>query len=602
MPQDQHITPDSGLPEHGQEMPSGPTTANDTSMSGTLVMAAAIAAPVLLASCGGGGGGGDTSDTSPTLTFTSIDIRVVSDTPTAAVAVNGRTQAGDPSTAPLNFPLNGAPLASDPGKKAAAKSYDLVAHVADGDTDQKYTITVNPSASTIFAAIGASRVAESKHLAARTGFGASLDDLLVLAGMTYDEAVDFIVDHLLTTATQSPLPWYQSDINDNEWEYRRMLKEWWLREIVRTPSPFTERLVAFWGNHFVVNIDDIEEPSVGWAWQDFLRKNVGGNLRTFIHDMCLHPAMMIYLDNRSNKKVAPPGSPTGTAKTLPSNENFGRELLELFLIGEGKGYVEADVIAVARAFTGHNLTSTLQYEFYLDRHDTADLVILGSTPGPFGGTKGDVYDVVDRIITTGQSNGSPRTAKLIVEKLWAEFIGTDPAANTAAVEQLAATLYGPDDAHRWELKPLYKALLRRNEFKAGITDMSQKLLKTPLELICGFYRSLGLTPKDGHWDWKVYDSGGEDQDPLAPPNVKGWLGGITWINAKTLLERFGHMTNYGWELSDSLLPLSVKDGYTDVLLNIPRVLTPEPVPSWETTNPFSWMLRDLVKDPAYNIK
>jgi hypothetical protein len=97
-----------------------------------------------------------------------------------------------------------------------AKSYDLLAHVADGDTDHKYTITLNPSASTIFAGIGASRMAEAKHLAARTGFGASLDDLLVLAGMTYDEAVDFIVDHLLTEATQPALPWYQSDINDNE--------------------------------------------------------------------------------------------------------------------------------------------------------------------------------------------------------------------------------------------------------------------------------------------------------------------------------------------------------------------------------------------------
>jgi uncharacterized protein (DUF1800 family) len=598
MSQDHQAMPEQALPPSH----TGPVTAEPATSSGmsteALVLAAVVAAPVLLAGCGGGGGGGDSADTSPTLSFTSIDIQVTSDTPAAALTVNGRTQA----TTPLGFALNGAPLASDPGKKAASRTYDLLAHVDGGDTDKQYRITLNPSASAVITGFSKISFDDAKHLAARTGFGSSLDDLLALSGMTYGEAVDFIVDHMLTEATQAPLSWYQSDINDNEWEYRRQLKEWWLREIVRTPSPFTERMVAFWGNHFVVNIDDIEEPSVGWAWQDFLRLNVSGNLRTFIHDMCLHPAMLIYLDNRSNVKAAPPGSPSGTAKTLPSNENFGRELLELFLLGEGKVYIEADVIQVARAFTGHNLDSAKKYLFRADKHDTStDMVFLfnqGYPAGQFGGTAGDVYDIVDRILDARVTPSEPpRTAQLIVEKLWAEFIGTTPSSTQ--INELATVLYG-DPGSRWELKPLYKALFNHAEFK--INTAARKMLKSPLDLICGFYRSLGLTPKDGHWDWKVYDSGGEDQDPLAAPNVKGWLGGTTWINAKTLLERFGHMTNYGWELKDSLLPISLMDGYAEILLNTPRVTDVLAVPGWETTNPFSWMVRDLIKDPAYNIK
>lgn len=586
-----------GAPSPAPDPVPAPSAPSNTDV---VVVAAAIAAPLLLAGCGSGGGDPPpTVDTTPTLTFTSLDLRVSSDTPAAAITINGRTQAAAPSTTPLAFPLNGAPLSSDPGKKAAPRSYDLLAHVADGDTDKKYTVTINPSASTLITAIGSARFNEAKHLAARTGFGASLDDLLVLSGMSHSEAVDFIVDNMQSEATQAPLSWYLSDINENEWEYRRQMKEWWLREIVTCANPFTERMVAFWGNHFVVNVDDIEEPSVAWAWQAFLRQHAGGNLRTFAHDMCLHPAMLIYLDNRSNVKAAPPGSPNGTPKTLPSNENFGRELLELFLLGEGKVYVEADVIQVARAFTGHNLDSFKKYLFRADKHDTStDMVILGHSGAQYGGNPGNVYDIIDLILEARVNPGDPpRTAQLIVEKLWAEFIGTTPTSGQ--VNDLANVLYGTP-GNRWELKPLYKALFKHSEFL--VNTPARKMLKTPIELICGFYRSLGLTPKDSHWDWKVYDAGGEDQDPLAPPNVKGWLGGMTWINAKTLLERFGHMTNYGWELKDSLLPISLKEGYEDVLLNTPRVTDVIPVPFWETTNPLSWMIRDLIKDPAYNVK
>ena len=588
-------------PLYAPEIPAPQQQSNINSIIGALAVAAVVTAPLTLASCGGGGGGGggDTGDYSPTLSFTGIDVRVSTST-TSNITVNDRAQTSAPATDAVAFSFSGAPMVADPGKKAASTNYTFLAHANTSSMDKRYTVTINPAASTVIAAIGTTRFNEAKHLAARTGFGASLDDLLVLAGMTHSEAVTFIVDHMLTEATQAPLSWYLSDINDNEWVYRRQMKEWWLREIVTTPSPLTERMVAFWGNHFVVNVDDIEEPSVAWAWQDFLRANVSGNLRTFAHDMCLHPAMMLYLDNRGNVAVAAPG--TTTPKNLPSNENFGRELLELFLLGEGN-YTETDVLNVARAFTGHNLDSTKAYVFNATKHDVStDMVILGSAAANFGGLSGNVYGIIDRIIShVAPGDSVPRTARFVVEKLWTEFIGTPISSNTANITALATTLYAGGGASAWELKPLYKALFNHAEFMNSST--SRKMLKMPLELICGFYRSLGLRPGSERWDYRVYDSGGQDQDPLAPPIVKGWLGGTTWINAKSLLERFENLTNYGWELTDANLPLNLQDSYVEVLLNTTRVFPGPtlPLPSWEK-NPFSTLLRSLVKDPAYNIK
>jgi uncharacterized protein (DUF1800 family) len=384
-----------------------------------------------------------------------------------------------------------------------------------------------------------------------------------------------------------------------------MIKEWWLREIVMTPSPLTERMIAFWTNHFVANLDDAEYPRIGFAWLSFMRANVSGNFRTFAHDMCLQPAMMHYLNNRSNVAVAPAGSLPGAVKNLPSNENFGRELLELFLLGEGHIYSEEDVINVARAFTGHNLDKQHQYVFYPDKHDAStDMIIFaGSSAKNYGGKSGDVYDIIDQIIHKVEGGDTvPRTARLIVEKLWAEFIGTPIADNTASITGLAGIFYG---GGAWDLKTLYKALFKHPEFKN--TDVARKMIKMPIEFIAGFYRSLSLRPKNERWDGLVYASSGEEQDPLSPPIVKGWLGGKTWINAKTLLERYLHMGWWGWDmysLTDKALPQALSDtSLTEFLHNIPPIL-PEstPVPPWWENNILAFRIRELIKDPAYNIK
>jgi uncharacterized protein (DUF1800 family) len=583
-----------------------------------LLVGAAILLPAVLVGCGGGGGGGDSGPLPPALTITAIEVQAVTSPAGAAVTVDGRTQ---PASGGVNNALNGAVgREPDPGSKGATSSRSFLVHAAGGTQDLDITVTFNPSPATVavLGLPGFTSFAESRHLAARTGFGGSWDDLMALMGVPYDTAIDLLVDGMRTTPVQGSPAWIDATIltwaefsalsqaaqdayNDQKWPRRNELKQWWLREIVQTSSPMTERLVAFWGNHFVVNIDDIEEPQLAWSWLTLLRTHASGNLRTFIHAMCLHPAMLLYLDNANNEKSRPPGVTTGP-QNVPSNENFGRELLELFMLGEGQIYTEADVLAVARAFTGHNTDDRKAYLYKPTKHDAlTDMTILGQGPAQFGSTSptgGNVYDIIDVILEARVAPGDPpRTAQLVVEKLWAEFIGTTPTSGQ--INALAQVLY----SNNWNLKPLYKALFKHSEFKLGATDLSRKLLKMPLELVAGFYRSLDIPPDNNDWSSLVWIHSEQDQDPLAPPIVKGWLGGTTWINAKSLVSRYEHFGWFGWylrELGDANLPQYLMTGYTTFMLAVPRVFAEPTIYTWEP--PLARRLQVVIQDPAYHMK
>lgn len=600
--------------------PAADTTPDATA----LVLGAAILLPTVLAGCGGGGGGGGGgSDTA--LTITAIEVQAVTASPAGApVTVNTKTQ---PATGGVVSKLSGAPgLAPDPGSKGATSSRSFLVHADGGTQDLDITVTFNPSPTTVagLGLPGFTTYAQARHLTARLGFGGSWDDIMGLMGMTYDQAVDFLVDGMNTTPQQRAPSWINETIltwaefsalsqaaqdtyNNRKWPRRNELKQWWLREIIDTPSPLTERLVAFWGNHFVVNIDDIEEPQIAWSWLTLLRTHASGNLRTFIHAMCLHPAMLLYLDNASNVKSRAPGAPNTDPLDVPSNENFGRELLELFMLGERTPagvatYTEEDVIAVARAFTGHNTDARKAYLYRNEHHDQLPLSFLGAGPQQFGGTAGNVYDIIAVILDLIlPSNTVPRTAQLVVEKLWAEFIGTTPTTNQ--VNTLAQILVD----NNWELKPLYKALFGHsgfggpNDFKTSATDVTRKLLKMPLELVAGFYRSLEIRPDN--WGSLVWIHSEQDQDPLAPPIVKGWLGGTTWINAKSLVSRFEHFGWFGWhlyEMGDAALPQFLRNGYEDFMLAVPRVIDEPTIENWAP--PLARRLQFLVRDPAYHMK
>jgi uncharacterized protein (DUF1800 family) len=221
-----------------------------------------------------------------------------------------------------------------------------------------------------------------------------------------------------------------------------------------------------------------------------------------LKDVARDPAMLIYLDGMRNVARQP-------------NENFARELLELFTLGEGH-YSEADIKAAARAFTGWTINrESGQFVNQSQAHDDGEKTFLGQT-GRFGG---------DEIIAILLKN--PHTAETIVEKMWREFVSLRP--DPAEVKKLAASFRNGG----YEIKPLLRALLMSQAFRDPANRGS--LIKSPVELIVGTVHVLGLPVPEKTQLVRMMQ--GLGQVPFDPPNVKGWLGGESWITTYTLLLR-----------------------------------------------------------------
>jgi uncharacterized protein (DUF1800 family) len=232
------------------------------------------------------------------------------------------------------------------------------------------------------------------------------------------------------------------------------------------------------------------------------RASAFGNFATLLKSVARDPAMLLYLDGVRNVARQP-------------NENFARELLELFTLGEGH-YTESDIKAAARAFTGWGIDR--ETGRFVDRaglHDDGEKTFLGQT-GRFGG---------DEIVAILLKH--PRTAETIVEKMWREFVSLTP--DPAAVKRFAA----PFRDSGYEVKPLLRALL----LLPALRDPANRgaLIKSPVDLIVGTVRVLGLPVPEKTQLARMMQ--GLGQSLFNPPNVKGWAGGESWITAYTLLQR-----------------------------------------------------------------
>ena len=212
------------------------------------------------------------------------------------------------------------------------------------------------------------------------------------------------------------------------------------------------------------------------------------------------PAMMIYLDSRTNKKAAP-------------NENYSRELMELFSLGIGH-YTEEDVRESARAFTGWQFRRKTGFYLNANQHDNGLKTFLGRT----GNFDGD--DIVDIIME------QPAAAEYICTRLWTFFAYPDPEPEV--VERLAEVFR----ANGTEIRPVVRAMFESDEFYSARARAA--LVKSPVELAVGTVRALGIETDFQPLDKPIEQMG---QVLFAPPNVAGWPGGATWINSSSLLQR-----------------------------------------------------------------
>jgi uncharacterized protein (DUF1800 family) len=368
------------------------------------------------------------------------------------------------------------------------------------------------------------------HLMRRAGFGASPDELDQLVEQGYENTVEQLINppddtpradlymlyrYIPTAETGGPSP-VPGAAN-------------WLYNMVNTQRPLEEKMSLFWhhvlatGNSKVDNI-----PFLNTQIQMF-RDHGMGNYRDMLVRIAQDPAMIFWLDNNENHKRSP-------------NENWGRELLELFSLGVGN-YTETDVFECARAFTGWTISAKIprtpyhrfpwHFEFRPEEHDYSEKTFLGHT-GNFDGE-----DIIDIILQ------QPACPKFVVRHLYNFFVADEPQVpawnieppgNPEAIEQMAKTFVDSG----FEIKPVLREMFNSDFFKE---TMYQKV-KSPAEVVVG---TLRLTGDLQGPDPRLINVGQEPaymgQSLLDPPSVEGWQTGRNWFNSGSVVSRINFVAD-----------------------------------------------------------
>lgn len=371
---------------------------------------------------------------------------------------------------------------------------------------------------------------DAKHLAVRACFGA--DNLLLQA--LQSKPADIIVKELLVVPTDKPkgIPQFSSwgswesmlsngaigQARDRLNQEKMLLKQWWMQHLLTTASPLVERMVMFWHNHFTTSINKVNQPQLILQQHQLIREHALGNFSTLLRAIARDPAMLIYLDAGMNYKEQP-------------NENFARELLELFTLGTGH-YQESDIKAAAKAFTGwavdrYKNTFVLESE----HHDDSGASFLGQKVR-------DGDEVLDVLLK------HPRTAEHIAEQCWSAFVSTqkpDPKVISSWATAFRNSGY--------EIKTLLENVFLSDAFWAS--ENRNILTKSPLDLIVGLSVSQPIpivpTTELVKWAEKL------GQNLFVPPSPKGWAEGKAWITAQSLLDRYSMIASLAAPLPSQTL-------------------------------------------------
>jgi len=366
------------------------------------------------------------------------------------------------------------------------------------------------------------------HLLNRAGFGGPPAQIETLAGLDHDPAISFLIDYeKIPDPTLNP-DWAKPDPDrmkqvremnqhgtpEGKKQFQRAqqqilqremieLRGWWLQRMARGPRPFQEKMVLFWHGHFATSVDKVRDAYYMWRQNELFRRLATGNWQELLLEAGKDPAMLIWLDQAQSRQQHP-------------NENYARENMELFALGEGH-YTEKDVTEGARALTGWSLDRITQKYIYRPRiHDDGEKTFLGRT----GNLDGD--DVIAQIVA------QPQAAKFITAKIWNFFSGQMP--DEKLNDALAAVLR----ANGNNFKPFLRVMFRSEEFYRD--DIVRNEVKSPVQWLVGSVRMLECDLPPTIVSWGMLRQLG--QDLFAPPNVKGWDGGLTWITTNTLLTRY----------------------------------------------------------------
>jgi uncharacterized protein (DUF1800 family) len=366
------------------------------------------------------------------------------------------------------------------------------------------------------------------HLLNRAGFGGSPSEVQALYVLGLNRAVETMLagsedDDLFPPPTLTqPAEMYeeyramrlltdekqkreaQQKIRREQAEQLRLTRAWWLDRMRYTLHPLREKMTLFWHGHFATGVDKVKTPYLMWQQNETFRARALGSFRYLAKEVSRDPAMMRYLDLQQSNREKP-------------NENFARELMELFLLGEGVRYTEKDIKESARAFTGYRIDQQrAAFQFEPKYFDSTAKTFMGRT-GPHDGDA-----IIDIILD------QPESSAFIARKLWVYFGAENPSP--ALVQSLGAQLRGSN----YDVKSTLREIFLSEEFYSPKVVRSQ--IKSPIQWLVQTSRVLEAPlPSRTALEASMSQLG---QVLFAPPNVKGWEGGRAWISSSTLLFRY----------------------------------------------------------------
>jgi len=391
-------------------------------------------------------------------------------------------------------------------------------------------------------------LAEAAHLLGRAGFGGSPAEIQSFHALGREKAVDSLIAPA-EPVSAFPLPaWAEepqavADMRERAAQRKQMQSEiltlspeqaeirkrefnqaaqrversqgleaqgWWFRRMLRTAAPLREKMTLFWHDHFSTSIQKVKAPAL-MVWQNALfRSRAFGSYRELTQALLFDPAMVLYLDVQNSKKGRP-------------NENFPREVMELFTLGEGH-YTEQDIRESAKAFTGYQFNRTTGKVFHNRKQwDGGAKTVLGKT-GAFDGVQ-----VIDLIFQQEEP------ARFMVRKIWAFFVGSGVDEKT--IDGLAARFRAAD----YQVAGLLREIFLSQDFYAPSVMGAQ--IKCPVQYLVALLKQLEIAePPAG---FPIIGQQQLGQTLFMPPNVAGWDWGKAWINTNTLLSRYnlaGYLT------------------------------------------------------------
>ncbi|MDH4168757.1 MAG: DUF1800 domain-containing protein [Acidimicrobiia bacterium] len=366
--------------------------------------------------------------------------------------------------------------------------------------------------------------AEAAHLLRRVCVGGGSDaEIAHFAGRSRTSAVNEIINDALT-APMPPHPNWNG--LGSPWAEETATIGWWIDQMNESAAPLREKMAWFWHGHFCTEEDKIYNMNLIFEQNQLFRSAGLGNFRDLVQTMAIQPAMLIYLDNETNTKGA-------------EQENFARELMELFTIGR-ENYTEADVIAMAKAWTGHNTVGWVEvngtwqyvphYTFKSELHDNSQKTLFGKTRNWNGpGTINEICNGAKKV----------QCSEFIAAKLWRFFVHPDPSP--ALVRSLGQRFR----AVNLNIAELIRHILLHNEFWAPSARYA--LVKSPVEFLATVLKRTGVEIDANGRRWYLQGMG---QVPFDPPDVAGWGANEDWLSTATAWGRARLLEHTRWQLDD----------------------------------------------------